>query len=409
VATRRVVVKGLPLGSTVSVDAIGEQGWNVLAGDTSTPVAVLRDSALTANLASMRAFCAEHDVELAPHAKTHMSPQLCDRQLAAGAWGLTVAVPHQVQVVLGFGARRLLVANEITDQAALRWLAGVLRDDPGLEIVWYVDSATGVRLAADAFGSGPAPRLLLEVGHPAGRTGVRTGAQALAVGGAVAEAGWALAGVAGYEGTIGHDRSPETRARVSSFLSFFRDTYVALDERGLLVDGPRIVTAGGSVHFDLVAEGLAPLRTRGAVVVLRSGCYLTHDHGVYQRVSPTTQPGWAGEPLVGALEVWGRVLSRPEPQLALLNLGRRDVGFDLGLPVPIGTARDGRLRPFAGAEVSALGDQHAWLRLPAGHDLAVGDLVGVGVSHPCTTFDKWQLLLAVDDAYDVLGAVRTCF
>ena len=402
------MLKGLPQGCAVAFEAIGDQGWNVLAGDTSTPVAVLRDSALVANLATMRGFCATHDVELAPHAKTHMSPQLCDRQLAAGAWGLTVAVPHQVEVLLRFGVRRVLVANEITDPAALRWLAGVLREEPELEILWYVDSVAGVRLVHNAFGGTP-PRLLLEVGHPAGRTGVRTRDEAVAVAAAVADAGWQLAGVAGYEGTIGHDRSPETRERVAAFLAFLRDTYVELDDRGLLAVGPRVVTAGGSVHFDAVAEALAPLRARGAVVVLRSGCYLTHDHGVYERVSPTVEAAWPGDPLVGALEVWSRVLSRPEPQLALLNLGRRDVGFDLGLPVPLRTARDGRLRPVDGCEVTALGDQHAWLRVPDAHDLAVGDLVGVGVSHPCTTFDKWPLLMLVDDAYDVVGGVRTYF
>ena len=406
--------KGAPPGCSVALADLGLQGWNVLAGDTSTPVAVLRDAALTSNLATMRGFCEEHGVALAPHAKTHMSPQLVARQLAAGAWGLTAAVPHQVAVLLQFGVRRVLVANEITDRGALSWLAGRLHQDEHLDVVWYVDSAAGVGLAAAAMAALPtgsrSARLLLEVGHAQGRTGVRSRDIALEVARAVADSTrLELAGVAGYEGTIGHDRSPATRQRVADFLAFLRDTFVELDDADLLAAGERVVTAGGSVFFDQVTEALTPLRDRGAVVVLRSGCYLTHDNGLYDQVSPDVEPTWRRDEFDAAIEVWGRVLSRPEPDLALLNLGRRDVSFDMGLPTPLWTARAGRRSPADALSVTALGDQHAWLEVPAAHDLAVGDLVGVGVSHPCTTFDKWRLMMLVDDDYDVVGGLRTYF
>lgn len=406
--------KGMPPGRTVALPDLGRQGWNVLAGDTSTPVALLRDGALSRNLATMRSFCDEHGVLLAPHAKTHMSPQLMARQLAAGAWGLTAAVPHQVAVLLEFGVRRLLVANEIIDPAALSWLADRLHEDPALEVLWYVDSVAGVGCAAEAMSAEPAgtraARLLLEVGHAEGRTGARSRETALEVARAVAESPrLALAGVAGYEGTIGHDRNPDTRRRVADFLAFLRDTYIDLDDAGLLVEGERVVTAGGSVFFDQVTDALLPLRARGAVVVLRSGCYLTHDNGFYEQVSPDLDPAWRLDEFDAAIEVWGRVLSRPEPELALLNIGRRDVSSDMGLPTALWTARDRQRRPAAGLSVSALGDQHAWLEVPAAHDLAVGDLVGVGVSHPCTTFDKWRLMMLVDDDYNVVGGLRTYF
>jgi D-serine dehydratase len=406
--------KGLPPGCTVALADLGSQGWSVLAGDTSTPVAVLRDAALTSNLATMRSFCEEHGVALAPHAKTHMSPQLVARQLAAGAWGFTAAMPHQVAVLLEFGVRQVLVANEITDRGALSWLASRLHEDNNLDVVWYVDSVAGVRLAAEAMDALPggirSARLLLEVGHAQGRTGVRSRDTAFEVARAVADSPrLELAGVAGYEGTIGHDRTPATRRRVADFLVFLRDTFIELDDDDLLAEGERVVTAGGSVFFDQVTEALTPLRERGAELVLRSGCYLTHDNGYYEQVSPDVDPEWQRDEFEAAIEVWGRVLSRPEPELALLNFGRRDVSFDMGLPTPLWTARGGRRSPANGLSVTALGDQHAWLQVPPAHDLAVGDLVGVGVSHPCTTFDKWRLLLLVDEAYDVVGGLRTYF
>jgi D-serine dehydratase len=406
--------KGLPTGRSLALDDIGAQGWNILAGDTSTPVAVLRDTALTSNLATMRGFCEDRGVVIAPHVKTHMSPQLMARQLAAGAWGLTVAVPHQLAVLLEFGARRVLVANQISDRGALSWLAQRLHADPDLDVLWYVDSVAGVEMAAAAMAAVPdgtrAARLLLEGGHADGRTGVRTRESALQVARAVADApGLELAGVAGFEGTIGHDRSPATRDRVAVFLAFLRDTFIALDDEGLLAAGERVATAGGSAFFDQVTETLTPLRDRGAAVVLRSGCYLTHDSGYYEQMSPDVEPDWRRGEFHAAIEVWGRVLSRPEPDLALLNFGRRDVSFDMGMPVPLWTARAGQRSPANGLTVTGLGDQHAWLAVPVDHDLAVGDLVGVGVSHPCMTFDKWRLLMLVDDDYRVIGGVRTYF
>jgi D-serine dehydratase len=406
--------KGLPPGRAVSLADLGNQGWNILAGDTGTPVAVLRDSALTSNLATMRGFCEDYGVALAPHAKTHMSPQLVARQLAAGAWGFCAAAPHQVAVLLELGVRRVLVANEITDRGGLAWLAGRLHEDTDLDVLWYVDSVAGVRLAAEAMTALPSAsrtaRLLLEVGHTDGRTGVRSRDEALEVARAVAQSPQLeLAGVAGYEGTIGHDRSPATRQRVATFLAFLRHTYTDLDDADLLAEGERVVTAGGSVYFDQVTEALTPLRDRGAVVMLRSGCYLTHDNGFYEQVSPDVDPQWGRDEFDASIEVWGRVLSRPEPALALLNLGRRDVSFDLGLPTPLWTARDGQRSPANGLSVTALGDQHAWLAVPAGHGLAIGDLVGLGVSHPCMTFDKWRLLMLVNDDYDVVGGLRTYF
>jgi D-serine dehydratase len=412
--------KGLPAGSIVDLSAdlswIARRGWNVLAGDTGTPVAVLHQDALTRNLAVMAGFCRRHDVGIAPHAKTTMSPELVARQLAAGAWGMTAAVPHQVAALRAWGVDRILLANEVADPAALRWLAGQVGPGAASELLWYVDSVAGVRLADEALagaGAGGRQRVLLELGHAAGRSGARTAGAARAVARAVQESHrLELAGVAGYEGTIGTDRGPATRAAVTGFLATIGATYADLHAGGLLAaTGPRYVSAGGSLFFDLVATAFAPLRQLGAQVLLRGGSYVAHDHGLYQQASPDTEPDWELAGFAAALEIWGRVVSRPEPELALLDVGRRDVSFDAGLPIPLHLVHrgTGTAVPAAGLAVTALSDQHAFLRLPAAADLAVGDLVGLGVSHPCTTFDKWPLLLLVDDRYGVVGGVRTFF
>ena len=107
------------------------------------------------------------------------------------------------------------------------------------------------------------------------------------------------------------------------------------------------------------------------------------------------------------------VQSVPEPGLALLTCGRRDISYDLEMPIPVRHAPRGASRAAdapAGWTISALNDQHAYLRFdPAGTVPQVGDRVALGISHPCTTFDKWRWLALVEDDWAVSGAISTRF
>jgi D-serine dehydratase len=363
------------------------------------PLLTVRDSALAGNLAAMAGWCADAGVELAPHGKTAMSPELAARQLAHGAWGITVASIGQLMTYRAFGFPRLLLANELTDTGGIAWLAGELAADPGFEAYCYVDSLDGVAILDREISRHPAGRplpVLVEIGHAGGRTGCRTDGEALAVARAARATGTlTVAGVAGYEGTLDGAQQAATFGRRLRALA-----------GALGGDGPRIVTAGGSAYFDavtreLTADGAGPVR-----VILRSGAYLTHDHGFYGTVSPAGR-GVTGAPVLRpALELWAQVLSRPEPGLALLGAGRRDVGFDKGLPVPLRVV--GRDTSTAGWQVTELNDQHAYLRLEDGAALGPGDMVGLGISHPCTTLDKWRVLVVLDDDDVVIDAVH-CF
>ncbi len=379
------------------------------AAGFSYPVLTLRESALAGNLAAMAAYCAGAGVELAPHGKTAMSPELAARQLASGAWGITVATIGQLRAYRAFGIPRLLLANELVDETGIAWLAGELAADPGFSAYCYVDSTDGVAILDRVLTAHPAGRrlpVLVEIGL--GRTGCRTDDQAIAVAkAAAATSTLAVAGVAGYEGTIsGIDA--QALGRVASFCR--RLANLAAVMAG---DGEFILTAGGSVYFDVVTRELTAGESglpAGVTVVLRSGGYLFHDHGFYQRVTPAAR-GVAGAPVLRpALELWAQVVSRPEPGLALLSAGRRDAGFDAGPPVPLRARhRDGGAAALAGAEVTGLNDQHAYLRLAPGTALAPGDLVCLGISHPCTTLDKWRVIPVLDDEDRVIDAVHTFF
>lgn len=406
--------KGFPVVSApVALDAVAGLGWNLFDGRFLLPVMALRESSLDHNIALVADFARRHGMSLAPHGKTTMAPEIFRRQLAAGAWGMTFATAWQAHVGAREGVGRIMIANEVVDPAGIAWLASTL--DAGPEVHVWVDSVAGVRLLSAGVGS-RAQRLpvLVEVGLPGGRAGQRDLAGALAVAQTVADSpGLRLAGVAFFEG-IADAPTPEARLdQVRGLIALARQTAVAID--GLVAAGGGteiVVTGGGSQYPHVVAEGLeAPLPTRlPMLAILRPGCTVTHDHGGYDPVSPFGSAGIPGGPrLRAALEVWAPVLSVPEPGRAIVGAGKRDLSFD-GAPPPIIAIRQRGERSAITDElvITRLNDQHAYVSDPSGR-LAVGDLVAIGVRHPCMGLDRWRWLPLVDDRDDVVGAIELVF
>jgi D-serine deaminase-like pyridoxal phosphate-dependent protein len=419
-ATAGLPLAGLPgAGGVVTAAGLAAARPALHAAGFTYPLLTLRESALANNIEAMAAYCDRAGVALAPHGKTAMSPELAARQLVHGAWGITVATIGQLRTYRAFGFPRLLLANELVDEAGIAWLAAELAADPGFEAYCYVDSLDGMAILDRVLSHLPAWQpagrrlgVLVEIGHADGRTGCRTDAQALDVAKAAAATGTLrLAGVAGYEGSIGAGSETEALGLTASFCGRLRGlagTLAADAEFGAGSDDGFIVTAGGSAYFDVVTRELTAGGTAGMTVILRSGAYVTHDHGYYGTVSPARRGAADAPGLRPALELWAQVLSRPEPGLALLAAGRRDAGFDKGLPVPLRVVRRGLASEISGA-VTELDDQHAYLRLDEGTALAPGDLVCLGISHPCTTLDKWRVIPVVSDDGRVTDTVHAFF
>lgn len=410
-------------------------------GEFSTPLLVLDDAAIAHNLQLMHEWTRERGLELMPHGKTTMAPVLWRRQLAAGCTGITVATGWQADVALREGIPTVQLANACTDPALLRRIAGHLAEHPEQELVLWADSVATVELLDRVLAADPEPGgvpvsrtrpggsrlgVLVELGADGGRTGARSIEQALAVAACVTESDHlTLRGAAGYEGALGHDRSAEALAAVGAYCDHLAELARRLQG---LVQGTTWVTAGGSAYPDLVAAALAPLE--GMRRILRSGAYIVHDSGFYQGISPldTTRGLDPEHALHPAMRGYARVVSVPEPGLALLDAGKRDLPFDEGLPRPLARAATlgGTEHPLR-AEVTAMNDQHAFLRwdadpasgeptadpaesASAGRELAVGDVVVLGLSHPCTAFDKWRLIPLLDPTTGtVREAVETFF
>ncbi len=389
-----------------------------MLNDISLPAPVLKETALANNLTVMARYSAENGFLLAPHCKTTMAPELFRRQLAAGAWGITVANTDQAAVAFRSGAARVLVANQVVGRAAGQAVVEQL-DEGGRELYCLVDSVPGVELlSANLARAGLRDRIgvFIELGVRGGRTGVRTSDQALAVARAVAASSQLLlVGTEGFEGLLAADRSPEALEAVDQYLDDLRSLTVLLaKEHAFPGPGPVLVSAGGSRYFDRVAQVLRSGRYEGLDVrlVVRSGCYLVHDHGTYAGASPLVPGAWAAGSLVPALEVWAEVLSVPEAGHVIVGMGKRDVPYDIGLPIPLHLVRGhgGHMEPFAGGDLTRLDDQHGYLQVGPGQaPVGPGDRIGFGISHPCTAFDKWREVLLVNDDYEVLDHIPTFF
>ena len=395
---------------------IGAAGWNVLAGDLPLPLALLKRDALEHNLAWMQTQAREWGIDLAPHGKTTMSPQLFRRQLAAGAWGMTFATVTQLAIGVAAGARHTLIANQVVGAADLAGIQSLLRAHADLRVVFLVDSLAQLALieawSRDHGGSLPF-EAMLEIGVAGGRSGCRSHDEAIALAARVhASTAVRLVGIEAYEGLGAKGTSEADEPYASALMDRVEAAARHCDAEGLFDTDEVLVSAGGSAIFDLVAGRLKPALGRPVRGLLRSGCYVTHDHGFYRRmVNVVESRCGCSDTLRPALEVWALVQSRPEPGLAILAVGKRDLSFDLDLPVPIACAARGALA--AGAvppswKITGLNDQHAYLRWDAAdesHAPAVGDRVGLGISHPCTTFDKWHWMPLVEDDYRVSDAV----
>ncbi|MFH8464476.1 amino acid deaminase [Streptomyces sp. NPDC017991] len=409
--------KGLPPDAEgLTVGELAAERRNLFSGGFTTPLLALSAERLEHNLRLMETYAERHGLVFAPHGKTSMAPQLFWRQIEHGAWGITLAVPHQVRVARAFGVQRVFLANELVDSAALAWVSAQLAADPEFRFVCYVDSVRGVELMDAALRGVSSPPVDVVVELAAGegaRTGVRTEAECGVVADAVAGVETLrLVGVAGYEGEV-PDADPE---RVRAWLRRLTALAVEFDKAGRFAGAGLdeiVVSAGGSAWFDAVADVFAelPELSLPALKLLRSGAYVSHDDGHYREVTPFVRVPEEGA-LQPAFRLWAQIVSRPSAEQAFANAGKRDAAYDLDLPVVQvvrGEGGEGGELRADGVSISSLSDQHAWIRTGAGVELQVGDWVGMGLSHPCTSFDKWQLIPVVEQDGTVVDYVRTYF
>lgn len=407
--------KGLgAMNQAMTLPQIVAQRWNLLREDLSLPTAVLYEDKLAHNLAWMEQFIQAYGAKLAPHGKTTMAPQLFARQLQNGAWGITLATAHQTWVAYEHGIRRVVMANQLVGKQNMEVISRLLRDE-NFEFYCLVDSAE-LTDQLGAFFAKQKQRLnvLIELGVEGGRTGVRNRHELDALLDSLRR--WrdqiAVCGIELYEGVLTEEPT------IRKFLLRAVEVAAKLAKENCLGRKPAILSGAGSAWYDVVAEIFSAADIGYPVeIVLRPGCYLIHDVGVYreaqkriQAKNPIAQKMHSG--LLPALQLWAYVQSIPEKGKAILTLGKRDAAFDSGLPTPALQYRPGQIAPHscpAHWELFRMMDQHAYMKISEGDDVRVGDMIGLDISHPCLTFDKWRYLPVLDSSYQVVDIVQTFF
>jgi D-serine dehydratase len=402
------------LNQPIEHEEVVHRGWNLLREDLTLPAAVLYEDKLRHNLAWMRQFMDAYGARLAPHGKTTMAPRLFSMQLEAGAWAITLATAHQTEVAYAHGVRRVLMANQLIGRQNMATIARLLAD-PQFEFYCLVDSAEQINQLGAFFSQcGQRLNVLIELGVEGGRAGVRDAKQLQSALDALSK--WsgflALAGVEIYEGVL------DDEASIRALLLHAVNVTNEIAAKGLFWHAPILLSGAGSAWYDVVAEIFTSANFREPVeIVLRPGCYLTHDIGAYRiaqnRISqsnPVARQMGAG--LVPALQIWAYVQSVPEVAKAIVGMGKRDAAFDSGLPVPALHYRPGDPAPKpapAHWTVTRMMDQHAFLQIAPQDNLRPGDMIAFDIAHPCLTFDKWRILAMVNPQYDVIDLIETYF
>ncbi|MEP4889107.1 MAG: alanine racemase [Aliiglaciecola sp.] len=417
----RPLFKGLPFyAQHFNREQIANAGWNILQEDLPLPCGIIKQAALQQNSKRMEQWLQRNNLLLAPHIKTTMSPELISQQLADGAWGLTVANVTNLRLAAEMGASHIIFANQLVGRGNINDVEQLLSQYPDLTLYLFIDSLDVFELLKAAnIQHHKQLKLLIELGAEGGRCGVREPSKAKELIESICANQWEVAGFSAYEAVF-EGSTEQKEQRVRDFLNLLETTVkVFIEQQVILPTESFVITIGGSEYYDICAATLADLQQNFDVkVVLRSGCYLFSDSGVYDKASLAIDERLANEQITlpaseAAIEVWCYVLSKPEAGVVILGAGKRDFSYDKGLPKPLYTksrlATNLTKIDQDSYRITRINDQHCFLKVPIDDELKPGDMVAIGISHPCTTFDKWRKMLIVDKQYNVIDAIQAWF
>lgn len=396
------------------------QGWNILAEEVSLPIAVLREKDIHHNAQWMQNFSEKAQVKLAPHGKTSMAPELFKLQLNAGCWGMSLATIPQVINAYQHGIKRIILANQLIGKFHCQQLLMLLKDAE-FEFYCFVDSIENAQWLGNYFANKDVKlKLLIEMGVTGGRCGWRDFTKIDPLVETIAHyPQLELAGISFYEGVIHGDNATEN---IVTFIENIKQLFIQLQEQKAFCQQEVIITGAGSAWYDVVAKQLTTqTQNLNFTPVIRPGCYLIHDTGIYQdaQSSVINRSQLAcdirdknGGDLTSSLTVWAYVHSVPEKGLAIIGLGKRDAAFDAGLPTPELHFRPGQTAPQSTPkswQVTKIMDQHCMMDIGENDDIKPGDLMCFSTSHPCLTLDKWRKIAIIDDNYRVTQQITTYF
>lgn len=333
--------------------------------EIDTPALVVDLPAMDRNIARMAAFFKDLPAKARPHAKTHKTPQIALRQIAAGAIGITCAKLDEAEAMLLAGVPSVLIANQVVGPFKTARAARLSRL---AELILSVDSEANAReLDSAAAREGQPINAIIEVDVGMGRSGTRTQDETLNLARLIRSlAHLRFRGLMGYEGHAVMIPERERRAEAARLANSKLVSHAEhLRANGVPVE---IVSAGGTGTYDMAG-------THPGITEVQMGSWVTMDAN-YKRLIPEFE---------NALTVLCTVISRPTPDRAILDCGMKAITKDFALPVVKG----------GGAEAISLSEEHCTLKL-AGLNPAIGERVELIPSHGCTTFNLHNDLFVVN-------------
>ena len=331
--------------------------------DLDTPVLLVDGPAMERNLRRMAGFFGGRRCQLRPHFKNHKCTQLARRQLQAGsAVGITCAKLGEAEALAEAGIYDVLIANQVVGAPKLPRLVNVARRIDLRVAVDHVDQARAIAQASAK--EGVTVGVLVEIDIGMGRCGVMPGRPALELARQVAALpGLRFDGLQAYEGHLVSipDRQ-ERRRRTLECVQLAVETRRLIEDDGLAVG---VLSGGSTATYDVTGaiEG---------VDEVQAGTYATMDW-MYRRLTPEFEL---------ALGVLARVISRPKPGVAILDVGFKGLGHEFGPPKP---------RPHVGADLeSSLNEEHCIIK--GALDWRLGQTVELIPSHACTTCNLYRQL-----------------
>jgi len=354
-------------GRSDSVPKIGD-----VLDDVDTPALIVELDALERNVAAMAAAVEDRGVRLRPHAKSHKSPDIARRQLAAGAVGICCQKVGEAEAFVAAGVTDVLITNEIVGAAKLARLALLSRN---ARLGVLVDDRVNVgSLAAAMRAAGASIDVLVEVDVGAHRCGVLPGAPALELARAIAGgSGLRFAGLHAYQGAAQHLRRPaERRAAIARAAELAFETKALIEQAGIEC---ATVTGAGTGTFTLE-------RDSGIYTELQPGSYvfMDADYGRNEHADGEIR-------FEQSLFVWTTVMSTPAPDRAIVDAGLKAFAVDSGMPL---VAR------APGLELVKASDEHGLLRIaPGAAGPRLGERLKLVPGHCDPTVNLYDWIVAV--------------
>ena len=251
-------------------------------------------------------------VRVRPHAKTHKCPDVAKRQIALGAVGMCCQKVSEAEAMVDGGVRDVLLSNEIVGAPKLARLAELSRR---AKLGVCVDHVDNVRAIA---ASGAKLDIYIEIDVGMRRCGVAPGAPAVALAKEILKQGLCFAGLQAYHGRAQHIRSMEERhAVIETAAQHVQHTKRLLAQAGIACP---IVTGAGSGTFMLEVEA-------GAWDEIQCGSYAFMDVDYAKNEWAAPLPRFQH-----ALFVLSTVMSRPSPEVAIVDAGLKASSVDSGMP-----------------------------------------------------------------------------